>query len=114
MALALWGPMTWSMLARSQIALISCGNGSDRKLWQAQKVIEAPKLWKPEGFLEEVALLTVKNEDICQVIREERGVCKDWSGICVGNCRWRGGGVRGDTGGTVSVGAELCPLKKRY
>ena len=88
-ALALWGPMTWSMLARSQIALISCGNGSDRKLWQAQKVTANPSFGSREGFLEEVALLTVKNEDICQVIREERGVCKDWSGICVGNCRWR-------------------------
>lgn len=62
-----------------------------------------------------MALLAVKNEDICQVIRE-KGVCKDW----VWDLCWElqmesvAAEQRGLTGGTVSVGAELCHLKKRY
>ena len=70
-------PVTWSMLASSQIALILCGNGNNRKLCQAQKVIANPSFGSQEGFLEEVELLTVKNENICQ-IREEGECAKLW------------------------------------
>lgn len=59
--------------------------------------------------------MIVKNEDICQVIREERGVCKDWSGICKWeNCRWRVWRSEGDTEGLLVLGLNCVPLKKRY
>lgn len=76
MAFALWCPSDLKH-AGEESALILCGNSNDRKLWQAQEVTANPSFGNQEGFLEEVVLLTVKNEDVCQVNREERGVCKD-------------------------------------
>lgn len=91
MALALWGPNDLEH-AGEESALILCGNSNDRKLWQAQEVTANPGFGNQEGFLEEVVLLTVKNENIYHVIREERGVCKDVATDerdLIGNCRWR-------------------------
>ena len=91
MALALRGPNDLEH-AGEESALILCGNSNDRKLWQAQEVTANPGFGNQEGFLEEVLLLTVKNENIYHVIREERGVCKDVATDerdLIGNCRWR-------------------------
>lgn len=65
-------------------------------------MIANPSFGSQEGFLEEVVLLTVKNENICQIIREEGECAKMWQqtgarsvlGTADGEC----GGHRGEGG----------------
>lgn len=71
--------------------------------WQLTQALEVRAGGAGRRFLEEVVLLTVKNEDVRHIIREERGVCKDVvtdrSGICVGTCRWKAWWAWGRGGG---------------